>query len=151
MGYIPVRAEEAVIQAGEIREVDMMVGKEVAGPFESVQMALFTDDQSRAPRPFAKAVSVGSRPLVDQLIADTHLYASSDAVKDLLDFTSRMRRIAPFNAMLLHVQKPGLSYAMTARDWWSRFYRYPSANACKYFGLPPAGAGNGFAACMYCL
>ena len=46
-----------------------------------------------------------TRALVDQLIANTHLYASSAAVMELLAFTARLRHMAPFNAMLLHMQK----------------------------------------------
>ena len=70
-----------------------------------------------------------SRALVDELIAETKLYSSSSAVKELLEFTARLRHMAPFNAMLLHIQKPGLSYAMTAHDWRTRFGRRPKAHA----------------------
>lgn len=69
------------------------------------------------------------RTLVDQLIADTQLYDSAKAVKELLEFTVRMRHIAPFNAMLLHIQKPGLSFAARPKDWWERFRRRPKAHA----------------------
>lgn len=65
------------------------------------------------------------RALIDQLIAATRLYATSDAVRELLEFTVRLREFAPFNAMLLHIQKPGLTHAATARDWWTRFGRVP--------------------------
>ncbi len=69
------------------------------------------------------------RALVDQLIADTHLYDSAAAVKELLAFTTRLRHIAPFNAMLLHIQKPGLSFAARPKDWWDRFRRWPKQYA----------------------
>jgi len=61
------------------------------------------------------------RALVDQLIADTKLYDSAQAIKELLEFTVRLRHIAPFNAMLQHIQKPGLSFAARPKDWWERF------------------------------
>ena len=64
-----------------------------------------------------------ARAIVDQLIADTRLYNTAEKVKELLDFTARLRNIAPFNAMLLHIQKPGLSYAARAKDWKTRFRR----------------------------
>lgn len=70
-----------------------------------------------------------SRAIIDQLIADTRLYTSAAAVKELLDFTARLRHIAPFNAMLLHIQKPGLTFAATPRDWWKRFRRRPMSHA----------------------
>ena len=65
------------------------------------------------------------RALIDQLIAATKLYDSSEAVQELLEFTIRLRELAPFNAMLLHIQKPGLTHAATAYDWWHRFGRVP--------------------------
>lgn len=69
------------------------------------------------------------RALVDQLIADTRLYDSAQAVKKLLEFTVRLRHIAPFNAMLLHIQKPGLSFPARPKDWLERFRRRPKAYA----------------------
>jgi hypothetical protein len=70
-----------------------------------------------------------ARAVIDQLIADTRLYDSATAVKELLDFTARLRHVAPFNAMLLHMQKPGLSFAARSKDWWDRFRRTPKRYA----------------------
>ncbi len=67
--------------------------------------------------------------LIDQLIAATRLYNTSNAVQELLEFTVRLRAFAPFNAMLLHIQKPGLTHAATAHDWWTRFGRAPKKGA----------------------
>jgi hypothetical protein len=64
-----------------------------------------------------------TRSLLDQLVADSRLYTSGKDYKDLLDFVVRLRNFAPFNAMLLHLQKPGLTYAASARDWEERFGR----------------------------
>lgn len=69
------------------------------------------------------------RALIEQLIAATNLYNRSEAIQDLFDFTIRLRAFAPFNAMLLHIQKPGLTHAATARDWWTRFGRVPREGA----------------------
>jgi len=69
------------------------------------------------------------RALIDQLIAATRLYDSSEAVQELFAFTIRLRAFAPFNAMILHIQKPGLTHAATARDWRSRFGRVPVRGA----------------------
>ena len=69
------------------------------------------------------------RALMDQLIAATRLYGNSEAIQELMDFTIRLREFAPFNAMLLHIQKPGLTHAATARDWWTRFGRVPMKGA----------------------
>ncbi len=69
------------------------------------------------------------RALIEQLIAATKLYDNSDAIKALFAFTVMFREFAPFNAMLLHIQKPGLTHAATAHDWWNRFNRAPKKGA----------------------
>jgi len=79
------------------------------------QMSLFDTDATRS--------------LLDQLLSDSKLYTQSKDYKELLDFVIRLRNFAPFNAMLLQVQKPGLSYAASARDWRQRFERYPKEGA----------------------
>jgi len=69
------------------------------------------------------------RALIDQLIAATKLYNSSEAIHELFAFTIKLREFAPFNAMLLHIQKPGLTHAATAQDWHKRFGRVPKRAA----------------------
>lgn len=80
-----------------------------------------------------------SRSLLDQLLSDSRLYTQSKDFKELLDFVVRLRNFAPFNAMLLQVQKPGLSYAASARDWRERFGRTPKAAARPLLILWPFG------------
>jgi hypothetical protein len=63
------------------------------------------------------------RSLLDKLLADSRLYKTTDTYKALLDFIVRLRNVAPFNAMLLQLQKPGLTYVASAHDWQTRFDR----------------------------
>lgn len=63
------------------------------------------------------------RSLLDALIQDSRLFYTSKAYLELLEFVSRMRNFAPFNAMLLQIQKPGLRYAASRADWMMRFGR----------------------------
>lgn len=63
------------------------------------------------------------RNLLDQLLIDSRLYRTSKEYQELLDFTVRLRNMAPFNAMLLQIQRPGLNYAASAYDWRHRFQR----------------------------
>lgn len=86
----------------------------------SVQNYLFEPSGQPEPR---------ERALIEQLIAATKLYDSSEAIRELFAFTIRLREFAPFNAMLLHIQKPGLTHAATAHDWWHRFGRVPKKGA----------------------
>lgn len=85
--------------------------------FAPFQKDLFT------PKPQEKLPA--EQALIDQLIAATKLYDSSEAIEALFTFTINLREFAPFNAMLLHIQKPGLTHAATAYDWWHRFGRVP--------------------------
>ena len=80
-----------------------------------------------------------TRSLLDQLLADSRLYRRSQDYKDLLEFVVRLRDFAPFNAMLLQVQKPGLRYAASERDWWVKFRRRPKEGARPLLILWPFG------------
>jgi len=80
-----------------------------------------------------------ARSLLDQLLLDSRLYTHSKDYKDLLDFITRLRNFAPFNAMLLQIQKPGLSYAASARDWREIFARTPKKDARPLLILMPFG------------
>jgi hypothetical protein len=80
-----------------------------------------------------------ARSLLDQLLEDSRLYTQSKDYKDLLEFVVRLRNFAPFNAMLLQVQKPGLRYAASAPDWRERFGRTPKEHARPLLILWPFG------------
>lgn len=80
-----------------------------------------------------------ARTLLDQLLTDSRLYTQTKDYKDLLDFVVRLRNFAPFNAMLLQVQKPGLSYAASAKDWRERFGRRPKEGSRPLLILWPFG------------
>lgn len=80
-----------------------------------------------------------ARSLLDQLLEDSRLYKSGADYKQLLDFVVRLRNFAPFNAMLLQIQKPGLMYAASARDWRERFGLEVSEDARPLLILWPFG------------
>lgn len=79
------------------------------------------------------------RTLLDRLIQDARLYHSSAEYRALLEFTSRLRHVAPFNAMLLHLQRPGLTYAATRKDWLAQFGRHPKQGARPLIIMWPFG------------
>lgn len=79
------------------------------------------------------------RALLDQLISDSSLYKSSTDYKELLAFVVRLRQFAPFNAMLLQVQKPGLNYAASKHDWQKKFGRKPVEGARPLLIMWPFG------------
>ena len=63
------------------------------------------------------------------LIEEARLYTGSAAFMQLLDFAARLPHIAPFNAMLLQIQRPGLSFAATRAEWKALFKRTPTETA----------------------
>lgn len=100
-------------------------------------MSDHTSDYEAQQGPLIEAEA--ARSLLDQLLADSRLYTQSKDYKELLDFVVRLRNLAPFNAMLLQVQKPGLRYAASARDWRERFGRWPKDSARPLLILWPFG------------
>lgn len=88
---------------------------------------------------FVNDLDSTERALIEQLIAATNLYDNTEAVQQLLAFTTKLRAFAPFNAMLLHIQKPGLTHAATAHDWWNRFGRVPKKGTRPLFVLRTMG------------
>jgi hypothetical protein len=80
-----------------------------------------------------------TRALLDQLFNDSRLYTQSKDYKELLDFVVRLPNFAPFNAMLLQVQKPGMHFAASAHDWETLFERNPKADARPLLILWPFG------------
>jgi hypothetical protein len=80
-----------------------------------------------------------TRSLLDKLLTDAKLYTRSRDYMELLRFVVRLRNFAPFNAMLLQVQKPGLRYAASAEDWDKRFGRWPKEGARPLLILWPFG------------
>lgn len=83
--------------------------------------------------------SDAARSLLDQLLEDSRLYHSSADYLQLLDFVVKLRNFAPFNAMLLQIQKPGVTYAASAFDWGARFNRRPKRDARPLLILWPFG------------
>ena len=76
---------------------------------------------------------------LDRLFEEVGTYRSSKDYNELLKFVRRFRKYAPYNAMLLHVQKPGSQYVASAADWANRFNRRPKPGARPLVILRPFG------------
>ncbi len=79
------------------------------------------------------------RSLLSDLLERSRLYHTSKDYLDLLGFVSRLRNFAPFNAMLLQIQRPGLTYAASEYDWRTRFNRTIKEDARPLLILWPFG------------
>lgn len=80
-----------------------------------------------------------ARSILDTLLDESRLYKTSADYFELLQFIARFRKIAPFNAMLLNIQKPGLKHAASVKDWKNEFGRWPKENARPLLVLIPFG------------
>ena len=60
---------------------------------------------------------------VDALVGDSLRYRNSAQYRELLEFIRVFPACAPFNGLLVHVQKPGSTYVATAGRWHDRWQR----------------------------
>ena len=77
--------------------------------------------------------------LLTSLLHRARLYDQSNSYRELLEFVNRLPHIAPFNAMLLNIQKPGLRFAATERDGHNRLNRTVKEGARPLVILWPFG------------
>lgn len=80
-----------------------------------------------------------AKSLLSNLLDQSRIYHHSKDYKELLDFVTRLRNFAPFNAFLLNLQKPGLRFAASEYDWQQRFDRKVKEGARPLLILWPFG------------
>jgi hypothetical protein len=76
---------------------------------------------------------------LDELFAAAQTYGSSKEYQEFLDFVTRFRWYSPYNAMLVHVQKPGAQFVLTGSKWLSRHGRRIKPGAQPLVMLQPMG------------
>lgn len=79
------------------------------------------------------------RRSLDDLVSRALAYRSGPELKALFDFARRFPHLAPYNAMLLHVQNPGIAYALRAFDWERKYQRCVKPAARPYVILRTMG------------
>lgn len=66
---------------------------------------------------------------IDELYNNVQKFRSTKFTSKLFDFIAEFPKIAPYNAMLIYMQKPGSSYVATAKEWKEKFGRSPKSTA----------------------
>lgn len=84
-------------------------------------------------------VSNKAIPELDKLFYEIGTYRRSSDFKELLKFIKKFPKIAPYNAMLLHIQKPGSVYVASAYEWRQKFERDIKPEARPMVILRPFG------------
>lgn len=54
---------------------------------------------------------------IDELFQSVRAFASSERFGELLQFTAHFKQYAPYNAMLIYIQRPGARCVLPPR-WW---------------------------------
>lgn len=80
-----------------------------------------------------------ARRSVDALIGESLRYRRSSHYAELLEFIRGFPTYAPFNGLLVHVQKPGSTYVATASRWHDRWRRRVKIGAQQLVILQPFG------------
>lgn len=75
---------------------------------------------------------------IDELQFLVRSYRNSQEFKKLLDFVGRFNYLAPYNAMLVQMQKPGATFVFNGKKW-KEYGRQPRVNAQKLIILKPFG------------
>lgn len=78
-------------------------------------------------------------PELDKLFQEIGTYRKSEEFKELLDFIKKFPRLAPFDALLVHIQKPGSVYVASEAQWKQRFGRRVKTGARPLVILQPFG------------
>lgn len=89
--------------------------------------------------PAAKFDADFARRALDGLFVATKRYATGRTFGELFQFLCRFRFYSPFNAMLLHIQNPGTTYAAPAERWKQDFDRVIRPGARPLVILQPMG------------
>lgn len=100
------------------------------------QASLFKFEESS---PAAEWNQDSAQRALDELFSLTFQYKSSKAYRDLLQFVARFNFYSPFNAMLIHIQMPGATYATSPKRWLREYRRRIKANARPLVILQPMG------------
>ena len=76
---------------------------------------------------------------LDELFIEAGTYRNRKDFKQLLEFVKRFKYLAPYNAFLVHIQKPGSLYVATASEWKVKFKRKIIPGARPLVILRPFG------------
>lgn len=66
---------------------------------------------------------------LDRLFKDVRKYRSSSYYKELFEFCSKFKELAPFNSLMVNIQRPGCKLLQTSRQWETRWKRRVKPNA----------------------
>ena len=97
------------------------------------QLPLFPDLESR------KEQRQGCPPIIDEFLRDCIEFRSSQTFIDAMKFVGRFTSFAPFNALLIYLQRPTASFVASRSQWRRKFRREVLPDAIPIVILVPMG------------
>ena len=76
---------------------------------------------------------------LDELFNATYLYRASDEFYNLIKFVRRFKFYSPYNALLIHIQRPGARFVAPPTRWYRKYGRRVKPNANPIVILQPMG------------
>lgn len=91
-------------------------------------------------RPIAVSFTVDdARASINALLRDGAAFRSSRDFVELIRFIGAQRRLAPFNAMVVRLQRPGARHVLTEGRWRQEYQRVPKPGAQRIMIFWPKG------------
>ena len=75
---------------------------------------------------------------LDLLFSEVKAYRKSERFRELLSFCAQFKTLAPYNAMLVHLQRPHARFVLTPSEW-RKYNRKVRAHARPLVILVPFG------------
>ena len=97
------------------------------------------DQRYKSDSPAAKWAEQSTKQALDELFNATYAYRSSKEFYDLIKFVRRFRFYSPYNAFLIHIQRPGATYVAPPHRWKREYGRTVKPNANPIVILQPMG------------
>jgi len=89
--------------------------------------------------PAADWAEQSTKRALDELFNATYAYRSSQGFYDLMQFVRHFRFYSPYNAFLIHIQRPGATFVAPPTRWNREYGRTVKPNANPIVILQPMG------------
>jgi len=99
--------------------------------------ATLTDEAMREALRGEAEVDDEYQSTLDDLFRRSVLYRNSAQFREAIEFTARFRQYAPYNNLLVKLQKPSCCFYATERDWEKKFKRTVKEDARPMLILAP--------------
>ena len=77
---------------------------------------MIQETETTEPTPAEQWSAESANRALDELFTSAGRYSSTKEFKELVNFSLHFRHYSPFNALLVHMQKPGATYVLRASE-----------------------------------